>query len=82
MKKGITVNEVRHITAIQDREVRQMGPFKQQNPGGEMALRITKAAMQEATTLALLWLTALIAGELKDRCLSEVRHRLKVKRAK
>ena len=55
-----------------------MGPYTKQlknSEGVEMALRIAKAALCEASSLALLGLTALIADELKKRCMAEIKRK-------
>ena len=43
-----------------------------------MTFRIISAALGEASSLALLGLTALIAGELKKRCMKEIKIRFAV----
>ena len=42
-----------------------------------MAIRVVKAAVSEASLLALLGLAALIADELKKRCMVELKRRLR-----
>ena len=60
-----------------------MGPFKKINSEGTaMAFRIGRAALVEASSMALLALTALIADELKKRCVVEIKRRLRSKGAK
>ena len=57
-----------------------MGPKTRQlkNPeGAEMVLRVARAALSEASSLALLGLTALIAGELKKRCMAEIKRKFR-----
>jgi len=48
------------------------------NPEGvEMVLRVARAALGEASSLALLGLTALIADELKKRCVAEIKRKFR-----
>ena len=62
-----------------------MGPFIKQlknSEGTEMALRMGRAALGEMSVMVLLSITALIADELKKRCVAEIKRKLRSRGAK
>ena len=57
-----------------------MGPKTRElknSEGTEMVLRIIKGALRETSSLALLGLTAIIASEIKTRCLAQIKLKFK-----